>query len=428
MRRRIFKTLGAAGIALFFGACSTTAGGGQSPIITPPPAQTQPGPQPAPGPDGGPDSSSDTGPQTPSPKPDVTKPSLPTPAPIAEDTTQTLSEFDQLVGWNTSDMRGALAALRRACLVWGGRDESSFLNENLPHYGRISDWSNACFAADYASDDAGSARRFFEQYFLPAAMMAEAGDTGLLTGYYEPEISVRARKDAVYSEPILETPSSETAQNLPRAQINATTAPVIAYGKPIDVFFMQVQGSGRIGFPDGRSMRAAYAANNGKPYKSIGAALVRRGEMTLEQASKQSIEAWMMRNGPAATRALMNENPRYIFFKTETVAPGEGPKGAMGTPLETMATMAVDNRYHPYGSLVWIETTLPQYPGDYKGAPASLLVSAQDTGSAIKGPIRGDLFFGTGDTAGELAGVMKHPVKFTLLLPAALAMRYLAVS
>ncbi len=420
-------------------ACTTVAGGGQSPIISPPSQQQTPQERPPQPPVTEPPVTERpvtkppvTAPQnpppviaTPAPRP---VPPIDAPVPVPVETRKDRSPFDSLPGWSTGDMRGALSATRKACAAWGERDADTFLADDKPHYGKISDWDNACFAADYAGDDAASARRFFEQYFLPFSYSAPAGQTTLLTGYYEPQISVRARKDAVYSEPILEKPLSEAKQNLPRAQINDRTSAVIAYGKPIDVFFMQVQGSGRIAFPDGRSLRAAYAAHNDKPYKSIGAELVRRGEMTLEQASKQSIEAWMMANGPAKTKALMNANPRYIFFKTETATPGEGPKGARGVPLVPMATMAVDNDYHPYGSLVWLETTLPQYPGDYKGAPAALLVSAQDTGSAIKGPVRGDLFFGTGETAGNLAGVMKHPVKFTLLLPAALAMRYLPVS
>ena len=418
--RKIFGIIIA---AAWLSGCSTVAGGGQSPIITPAPGPgpvitaPQPEPQPQPVPQPIPQPVPQPLPPVQTPVPDNSGPTETPPSPLAV-----------LPGWSTGDMRGALAATRKACAAWSERDGAAPLDSGKPYYGTIADWDNACFAADYAADDKVSARRFFEQYFLPYSYAAPAGQKTLLTGYYEPQISVRAQKDAIYSEPILEKPLSEAKQNLPRAQINASTAPVIAYGKPIDVFFMQVQGSGRIAFADGRSMRAAYAAHNDKPYKSIGAELVRRGEMTLEQASKQSIEAWMARSGPAKTKALMNANPRYIFFKTEIAQAGEGPKGAMGVPLVPMATIAVDNAYHPYGSLIWMETTLPQYPGDYKGAPAAMLVSAQDTGSAIKGPVRGDLFFGTGETAGNLAGVMKHPVKFTLLLPAALAMRYLPVS
>ena len=143
--------------------------------------------------------------------------------------------------------------------------------------------------------------------------------------------------------------------------------------------------------------------------------------MTLEQASKQSISDWMERAGPDKTRALMNENPRYIFFAEQAIAEGEGPRGGMRVPLTDFGSIAVDQRYHPYGSLVWLETTIPQYGGDYRGLETGLLVSVQDTGNAIRGPLRGDLFFGSGDEAGNKAGVMKHPVKWTILVPKALA-------
>jgi len=164
-------------------------------------------------------------------------------------------------------------------------------------------------------------------------------------------------------------------------------------------------------------LRAAYAANNGQSYRSIGAVLVARGDMTLEQASKQAIADWMTRNGPAAARQLMNENPRYIYFTEQSIRAGEGPQGAMRVPLTGMGAIAVDPRYHPYGSLAWLNTTLPTQPGDFRGQPTGLLVTAQDTGGAIKGPLRADLFFGSGKDAGDRAGVQKHPVSWTILLP-----------
>jgi len=191
----------------------------------------------------------------------------------------------------------------------------------------------------------------------------------------------------------------------------------LAYGRPIDVFFMQVQGSGRIRFADGRVKRAAYGGNNGRKYKSIGGVLIQKGELTREQASKQSIEDWMIKAGASAARNLMNENPRYIFFGLEDIQPGEGPNGSMRAPLTAMGSMAIDPKSWPYGVPVWLETTLPQYAGDYRGMPQSLLVITQDSGNAIKGSARGDLFFGSGNLAGELAGVMKHDVTMTHLLP-----------
>ncbi|MEE9347300.1 MAG: MltA domain-containing protein, partial [Robiginitomaculum sp.] len=338
---------------------------------------------------------------------------------------QVPAEFNALSNWQNHNPAPALFAFRRACAIWGRRDSARALDANLPEYGKLSDWESACFAADYASDDSGSARRFFEQYFLPVNASIEQG---LLTGYYEPQISVRRVQDSFYSEAILTKPSDLSAQNRPRSQVQASASTVIGYGRPIDVFFMQVQGSGRIMFEDGTAVRAAFAGHNGHTYKSIGAVLIARGEMTKDQASKQAIEAWMAANGPAATTALINENPRYIYFAAQEISAGEGPRGSMGAPLEAMGTIAVDNRYHPYGTIAWLDTVLPQTGGDYIGAPTSLLVSAQDSGGAIKGRLRADLYFGSGFEAGAKAGVMKHPVTWTLFLPTGLALRYLAIS
>ena len=129
----------------------------------------------------------------------------------------------------------------------------------------------------------------------------------------------------------------------------------------------------------------------------------------------------MVRNGPRAARDLMNENPRYIYFTEQSIRPGEGPQGAMRVPLTGMGAIAVDPRYHPYGSLMWLETTLPTQGGDYRGQQTGILVTAQDTGSAIQGPLRADLFFGSGEAAGERAGVQKHRARWMILLPRQIA-------
>ena len=331
--------------------------------------------------------------------------------------------YDAITHWYSADLRPALKSFKASCKSFAKADPFAPLNPNLPEYGRYDDWQAACDETLFIGSDNNTARHFFENYFEPSQISTSEGKEGLLTGYYEPEINVRKIPDSLYSEPVLAKPSDEGILNLARRDINARSSRVIAYGKPIEVFFMQVQGSGRLRFSDGTSIRAAYAANNGKGYKSIGKILVERGEMTLEQASKQSISEWMERAGPQATRELMNENPRYIFFAEQAIMAGEGPRGAMRVPLTDMGSIAVDPRYHPYGSLVWLETTLPQYGGDFRGVKTGLLVSAQDTGNAIRGPLRGDLFFGAGDEAGNKAGVMKHPVTWTILVPKALSAR-----
>ena len=354
---------------------------------------------------------------------EVFAPPAPTPEPPVIEIFEQPKWYNTLSHWQTANVLPALASFKRSCASFSKADPQAQLNPNLPEYGRYDDWQPACDESLFVADGQYAARQFFESQFEPTFITTGEEESGLLTGYYEPEISVRQIPDTLYSEPVLAKPADEATLNLPRAAITARSSRVIAYGKPIDVFFMQVQGSGRLRFSDGTSIRAAYAGNNGHTYKSIGKVLVDRGEMTLEQASKQSIDEWMQRAGPAKTRELMNENPRYIFFTEQAIAFGEGPRGGMRVPLTNMGSLAVDRRYHPYGTLVWLETTLPQYGGDYRGVDTGLLVSVQDTGNAIKGPLRGDLFFGSGDEAGNKAGVMKHPVKWTVLVPKALAAR-----
>lgn len=326
------------------------------------------------------------------------------------------------------DVTSALKSFQRGCAILASKSESDRLHNSRKEFGRISDWRQPCHTAMATPAFSDQARQFFENEFLPVVLASNQSPTGTVTGYYQPEISASRYRTDVYSEPILRTPSDPAKLNLSRSQINESTSSVIGYGKPVEVFFMQIQGSGVLAFDTGEKIRAAYDANNGKPYTSIGRILVERGAFTLEQASKQSIEDWMTRNGPAATQALMNENARYIFFKEEVILPGEGPKGAMRAPLTDMASIAVDPSYYPYGVPVWLDTTLPQVPGDYRGASQQVLVVTQDTGKAIRGPYRADLYFGSGDWAGDLAGVMKHDARWTVLLPVALALSILPVS
>ncbi|MGB0907275.1 MAG: murein transglycosylase A [Maricaulaceae bacterium] len=338
----------------------------------------------------------------------------------------TLNSLTSLPYWKTSNHLPALASFKRSCGVWEKAEPTSLINPNLPDYGLYSDWLPLCAKALKLADNKDTARMFFEKEFATASLSSAAQKPALLTGYYQPEIPVRRKANAEFSEPILSVPKAKHKTHLHRKNINASTSRVIAYGRPIDVFFMQIQGSGHIRFKDGTRLRAAYAGNNGKPYKSIGRVLIDRREMTKEQASKQTIEKWMQKAGPKRTRALMNENPRYIFFEERAIKTGEGPMGAMRVPLTSMGSMAVDPRYHPYGTLFWVVGKVPKKAGDYKGAETGFLLSAQDTGKAIRGAMRGDLYFGTGHDAGARAGVMKHPAKWTVLLPKSLAARLAA--
>ena len=352
--------------------------------------------------------------------PIVTRPPPPvTDAPV-EPTVERPSRFAALEGWAKADLAPALSAFRLSCQTWTDADPEAPLSPRLPQYGTFADWALPCAAAALADDP----RTFFEAEFAPVALSTPDEDAGLLTGYYEPVVPVRRVPGDGFTEPVLAVPDDPAVQRLPRAELGPTSSRVIAYGRPADVFFMQVQGSGRLRFNDGLSLRAAYAGHNSKPYTSIGGVLIRRGELTRDTASKASIERWMRDNGPEATRELMNANARYIFFEEQAVPDtpgGTGPRGAMRVPLTDMGSIALDPRYHPYGTVAFLQTRLPRRKGDFRAAPASLLVVGQDTGGAIKGPLRADLFFGSGDEAGDLAGVMKHPVRWTLLLPRAIA-------
>lgn len=336
---------------------------------------------------------------------------------------------DYLPGWETADLRASFAAFSRNCAVWDKKDSAQALMVTKPEFGQYRDWQVLCEALPSTFNDVQTAKWFFETYFLPSNLLSNEKLDGLLTGYYEPEINVRAKIDGEFSEPILERPDREDLRTQSRSNIYRSQVDykALAYGRPIDVFFMQIQGSGRIRFADGTVKRAAYGGNNGYKYKSIGGVLINRGEMTREEASKQAIENWMSAAGSSAARQLMNENKRYIYFGLEDIDFGEGPKGSFGVPLTAMGSMAIDPKSRPYGVPVWLQTTLPQFSGDYVGSKQSLLVIAQDSGNAIKGDARGDLFFGSGDAAGELAGVMKHDVTMTHLLPRHLVLAALGV-
>ena len=338
------------------------------------------------------------------------------------------SAFKNLAGWSTADLRPALMSFQRSCEKIIEKDLGADLISSNSQYGRVSDWHSSCVLAQaYSNTDMVSSRTFFESEFLPVNLSGNE-PTGTVTGYYQPEINVSKTKTNIYSEAVLSVPSNTAVLSWPRSKISETSAAPIAYGKPIDVFFMQIQGSGVLVFEDGQRLRAAYAKNNGYSYTSIGRVLIQRGELQKDKASKQDIEAWMAAAGPQKSKALMDENKRYIFFQEEPILQDEGPKGAMRVPLTDMASIAVDPSHYPYGVPYWLETKIPSGKGDYIGQNTGLLTISQDTGKAIRGAFRADLYFGSGFTAGDKAGVMKHPATWTVLLPFHLALQLASIS
>ncbi len=397
--------------ALLISACASTktkTPGLPPEIITAPPAEPAPDtPEPEPEP-------------TPMPAPRPEPMPAPTPAPApktpTEDTTEK-SAFAKLPYWKNANPAPALKAFKKSCLVWEKRNDTRPLHK-IPDFGHYGDWRTVCEIGKTVN--LANAKWFFETYFTPIEL-SDNNNKSHLTAYYAPEIPVRRKASLEFSEPILARPKSKKIQNLPRKFITAKSAKVLAYGKPADVFFLQVQGSGTIRFADGSVYVAAFDGHNNQPYTSIGKLLLKRGELKKGQAGKADIEEWMAKAGYKKTKALINENARYVFFKTEYLGEDAGPKGAKGVRLTPMGSIAVDPKYTPYGVPIWVVNNFPQYARDYKGRKQGHLLIAQDTGGAIKGKMRGDVFFGIGKEAGEKAGVMNHRGKWFILVPKHLA-------
>ncbi|KIC38437.1 murein transglycosylase [Ruegeria sp. ANG-R] len=310
--------------------------------------------------------------------------------------TRSILSFDDLDGWAADDHGAALSVFLNTC---GDLKDP--------------DWQALCgVARTYESE---SARSFFELFFRP--VLVEDGKDALFTGYFEPELDGSKSPSGKYRYPLYRMPPEARGvdQWLSRRDLLTGDAMTgrgleIAWvDDPVELFFLQIQGSGRIRLPDGSALRVGYGGANGHPYRSIGAELVRRGALGAHEVSAQMIRAWVRKN-PEAGAELLFHNPSYVFFREVTrVAPEFGPLGAMNRSVTTMRSIAADPAYTPLGAPVWVEK-------DGKN-PLRRLMIAQDTGSAIKGAQRADIFFGTGDEAGQAAGRLKDPGRMVVLLP-----------
>jgi len=351
-----------------------------------------------------------------------TAPSPATPAPQAAHPitfpgfSLTAVSFADLPGWQADKQSDALVALRRSCAKIAAQPVDRPVGTNNVG-GNVGQWRAACAAVQTVKED--DARGYFEREFRAYRVQAADGKEGLFTGYYEPSLRGSKTKDARYTVPIYRYPPDWNAKGGPYPDRAAIDAGALAGRKleiawaesAIDVFFLQVQGSGRIELPGGQMMQVGYAGDNGRKYVAIGKILIERGVYKPDEVSLQSIRAWMDAN-PKQAPALMRENPRYIFFR---VLDADGPIGAGGVPLVAGRSLAVDPAFMPMGAPLWLDTT---WPGS-EAKPLRRLVVAQDTGSAIKGPIRGDVFWGPGEEAERHAGQMRQPGTYFLLLPKA---------
>jgi membrane-bound lytic murein transglycosylase A len=356
-------------------------------------------------------------------------PAVPAPLPAAAKPMQ-VARFADLPGWADDDLSAAWPAFLQSCRALASKPKWPL-------------WRAACAEAKgIAARDGAAQRRFFEARFEPYLLTNPDGTTsGLITGYYEPLLHGSRRRSAAFSQAVLGVPADlltiELADLLPdlkgmrlrgrlqgnkvipyysRADINSREAEytdrvLLWVDDAVELFFLQIQGSGRVRLPDGEMVRIGYADQNGHPYQAIGRVLAERGELKIEQTSMQSIQAWARAN-PEKLSDVLNSNPSYVFFREVKSSGNEGPQGALGVPLTSERSIAVDPRLVPLGAPVFLSTTQPN-----AAAPLRRLMLAQDTGGAIRGVVRADYFWGFGGEAGNQAGKMKQQGQMWVLLP-----------
>lgn len=367
------------------------------------------------------------------------------PSPEPEKLVLSRVAFEALPGWTEDRQAEALPALLKSCSRLTSRADSEKIGpEGLA--GTVKDWRSLCEeAVRLPPSDAARARRFFETSFVPFAAANNAAPSGLFTGYYEPELKGSRTRSARFAAPLLKRPPDLVAVELgdfradwrgqriagrvvqgrlkpfeKRAEIEAGALSgkgleLLWAEDPIAVFFLQIQGSGRVVLPDGKIVRVGFDGQNGQAYVPVGRVLANRGDLPRDGVSMQSIAAWM-RAHPDRAQALMNENPSYVFFRE---VPGDGPIGSQGVALTPGRSLAVDAKFLALGLPVWVDA-VDEGNG---GITLRRLTIAQDTGGAIRGPVRGDVFWGAGSEAEERAGRMRARGRYYILLPAAVAAR-----
>ncbi|MBL8510236.1 MAG: murein transglycosylase A [Betaproteobacteria bacterium] len=357
----------------------------------------------------------------------LTTPTPPTPPAEVPRGRLERSSWLNLPNWGNDDPADALAAFLQGCMVLKGKPE----------------WAPVCAqgAALPVPTNMMMASQFFQDNFEPYRVInADESETGLVTGYYEPLLRGSRTRTEVFRYPLYGPPPDLITVDLgelypdlknrrlrgrvvgdklvpyfDRSVIDSPSPPLqgteIAWvDDPVESFFLQIQGSGQVQLPDGSRMRLGYANQNGHPFRSLGGALIRGGEIKAERASMQGIKEWARRN-PAKLQQYLNTNPSYVFFK-ELPNDLSGPLGTLGVPLTAERSIAVDTRVIPLGVPVYLATTFPNSP-----QPLYRLMVAQDTGGAINGAVRADFYWGFGDSAGAQAGKMKQQGRMWVLLP-----------
>lgn len=353
--------------------------------------------------------------------------------------------FAELPGWKGDAHSAVLPVFLRSCARLIKQPPGQAMGPQN-EMGTIAQWTAICDDAKVIRPGNDTeAQYFFESRFVAYRVSEDGESRGLFTGYYEPDLRGSWTADATYRYPLYSLPPDLVSADLgafddkwtgeqiagrlvdnrfvpyhDRADIengvlNGRQLEILWVDDAIDAFFLHIQGSGRITLPDRTHVRLGYAGRNGRRYTAVGRELVAAGVMRLDDVTMPAIRQWMAAN-PVAGQALMRRNQSFVFFR---VLQGDGPIGAQGVVLTPGRSLAVDRRYVPLGAPLWLETT---DPGVEPETPLRRLVIAQDTGSAIRGAVRGDFFWGHGNAAGDKAGIMKQRGRLYMLLPRAAAL------
>jgi membrane-bound lytic murein transglycosylase A len=352
------------------------------------------------------------------------------------------TSFRELPHWARDEHTKALLAFKRSCAVIAKKEANLAFN-SLPQAGKVKDWQNICsYANNINATDNKAAREFFESMFQPYAVKNNLRSYGLFTGYYLPLLHASFTPSERYAYPIYGLP-----RDLLRIHLGAfypelsgktiigqlknkrvtpypnrraisqgairETAPVLLWGDDeIDIFFAQIQGSALIQLPNGKQQLIGYAQSNGRAYTPLGKVMVEKGILAKKAVSMQSIKAWLVAH-PKDMSAILNENASYVFFQHLKT---NDPIGTEQVPLTAERSLAVDTRYIPLGTPIWLDTTVTQNQAEKSVAYQHLMV-AQDTGGSIKGVIRGDVYWGAGEKAAYMAGHMQSKGRYWILLP-----------
>ncbi|MBE7636064.1 murein transglycosylase [Sneathiella sp. P13V-1] len=358
------------------------------------------------------------------------------------------ASFSDLKGWQADDFDGFMEAFGKSCEKFSRLPQDRSLG-GQGIAGTVADWSPICQEMELLPKEADVLRNFIERKFTPVLVKNEEDPKGMFTGYYEASLRGSLTQSEKYATPLYLRPDELVMVHLGRFRdslkgqriagvvkngelypfadrkeieegaLEGRDLEIVWVDSAVDAFFLHIQGSGRIALDDGGALRVGYAGQNGHPYYAIGKTLIKNGDVSVEDMSMQAIRSWLEQNPDKATE-LMQENASYIFFRELNT---NGPIGAQGVELTALRSLAIDRKWMPLGVPLWLSTTIPTEDGSDPEEFNRLMV-AQDTGGAIRGPVRGDVFWGYGKKAYEGAGAMKNEGQYWMLLPKPVAARH----